>query len=246
MPTLIVKTPEKGKVFSFLSGFHQSLFQGAIFHFSMVQRCAAGISPCTNTMLWTDCLKDLLGINRQSLKSPSDFFFNGSPSLKSFVLALFHGFFGGGFIKKFTAKFSDWCETEQHCNGPTSNQSCCGHYASNKRVVAADSVNANERQRHDGSANKGRDVDAVSLWSGASLQTLGVSEVHNFPAGEQICPSLPAGGETGSGPPAARPPLLQAVSCIGSGIQAFWKRHRGGWKTLISAGLSMFSLFFFF
>lgn len=29
-------------------------------------------------------------------------------------------------------------------------------------------------------------------------------------------------------------PLLQAVSCIGSGIQELWKTHRGGWKTLIS------------
>lgn len=44
----------------------------------------------------------------------------------------------------------------------------------------------------------------------------------------------PSSRETGGWPPAAHPPPLQAVSCIGSAVQGFWKRHRGGWKILIS------------
>lgn len=60
----------------------------------------------------------------------------------------------------------------------------------------------------------------------------GITSLYTFPKNEQICLQLPR--EMEAWPPAARPPLLQAVSCIGSGVQVLWKRHRGGWKTLIS------------
>lgn len=95
--------------------------------------------------------------------------------------------------------------------------------------------------------SKNRDTDCRVTERGSSIlplmwcvtAELGFSGVHNFPPNEQICPERPR-ERLQAAPLQLVPPLLQAVSCIGSGIQVLWKRHRGGWKTLISADFFLF------
>lgn len=193
-----------------------------------MQRCAASISPCTNRMLWAvaACLNWLSEKLARIWKAVSQitfwFFLKWLSLFQILCIAFFSMAFFGGVIKFFTAKSSDWCGAERLCNGPRSNQSCCRHYASNKWVGCwqCECKRAAKAWRQ---REQRRDVDAVSLWSGASLQTLGVAEVHNFPAGEQICPSLPGGEGLQAAPPQLVPHCFKLSPAL---VQAFKPSER--------------------